>query len=132
MTVGGTGAYSNAGKIVIGMTANSRGTLNITNGGTVITPGVDFGAGSGNLLNFDRDDSYSFTPPINGNGGVSKNGSGTVTLTVNNGYTRGTTVNGGLCVPLVSPTMPTTRSRRTMAALLFLGEAIPLEIMGPM
>lgn len=96
MNVNG-GVYSNAGKILIASTANAIGTLNIRSNGVVITPEVQFGAGIG-LLNFDREDAYTFVAPITGNGRVEKNGTGTVTYTNNNSYTRGTTINGGTLV----------------------------------
>jgi autotransporter-associated beta strand protein len=97
MNVSGTGVYSNAGKIIIASTANANGTLSISNGGVVTAPGIDFGAGTGRVI-FDRSDAYSAIIPMNGQGSVIKNGSGTVTFAVNNGYTRGTTVNQGALI----------------------------------
>ena len=93
MNVNG-GVYSNAGRIVIAASARAVGELNIDDEGVVYTPRVDFGAGNG-LVNFDRTDSYTFVAPITGSGRVEKNGTGTVTFTNNNTYTRGTTVNAG-------------------------------------
>ncbi len=97
MNVSGTGVYSNAGKIIIASTANANGTLSISNGGVVIAPGIDFGAGKGGVV-FDRSDVYTNSIPMNGQGSVTKNGSGTVTFAVNNGYTRGTMVNQGALI----------------------------------
>jgi autotransporter-associated beta strand protein len=96
MNVNG-GVYSNAGRILIASTTNAVGTLNIRSNGVVLAPEVQFGAGNG-LLNFDRDDSYTFVAPITGSGRVTKNGTGTVTLTNNNSYTRGTTISNGTLI----------------------------------
>ena len=97
MNVSSGGVFSNTGKILIGWSANANGTLNIQDAGTVIAPGIDFGPGTGRVV-FERTDSTNFAIPINGNGSVIKNGTGTVTLTVNNGYTKGTTVNAGTLI----------------------------------
>jgi fibronectin-binding autotransporter adhesin len=95
MNVSGTGTLTAAGTVRIGMDSASSGALNILDGGTVNAPRIEFGAGTNNSVNFDRSDSLSFTSPITGAGYVTKTGMGTVTFTQNNGYTLGTTVNGG-------------------------------------
>lgn len=100
MNVSGTGTLTAAGTIRIGIGAASSGALNILDGGTVNAPRIEFGAGTNNSLNFNRSDSLSFTSPITGAGYVTKTGTGTVTFTTNNSYTRGTTVNGGTLVAL--------------------------------
>ena len=100
MNVSGTGTLTAAGTVRIGMGSASSGALNILDGGTVNAPRIEFGSGTNNSVNFDRSDSLSFTSPITGAGYVTKTGTGTVTFTQNNGYTLGTTVNGGTLVAL--------------------------------
>jgi fibronectin-binding autotransporter adhesin len=73
----------------LGWTATGDGTVNINDGGTVNTPGIVFGPGTGRL-NFDRADNYTFSAPISGGAAgrtsLTKNGTGTVTLSGTNTY----------------------------------------------
>jgi autotransporter-associated beta strand protein/T5SS/PEP-CTERM-associated repeat protein len=100
---GGTVNLNSTG-ITLGLTlaeyAGSSGTLNIgrfgTNdaAGTVSTPKIAFGAGTG-TINFHQTNSTTISAPISGNGSVNQLGSGTTTLTGNNTYTGPTTVAAG-------------------------------------
>ena len=87
----------------IGKYAGSSGTLNIgrygTNdeAGTVSTPKIAFGAGTG-TINFNQTNSTTLSGAISGNGTVNQLGSGTTTLTGDNTYTGTTTVAGGTLV----------------------------------
>jgi autotransporter-associated beta strand protein/T5SS/PEP-CTERM-associated repeat protein len=80
--------------------AGSTGTLNIgrfgTNdaAGTVSTPKIAFGAGTG-TINFNQSNSTTISAAISGNGSVNQLGSGTTILTGNNTYTGSTTVENG-------------------------------------
>jgi fibronectin-binding autotransporter adhesin len=100
MNVSNTGTLTAAGTIRICLGADSSGAFNIFFGGTVNAPGIEFGAGTNNSVNFDRSDSLSFTSPITGAGYVTKTGTGTVTFTRDTGYTLGTTVNEGTLIAL--------------------------------
>ena len=99
MTVANGGAVS-AASIWIAAASNSVGTLNIgrfgTNdaAGTISTPTIAFGAGTG-AINFNQSNSTTIAAAISGNGTVNQRGSGTTTLTGNNTYTGATTVSGG-------------------------------------
>ena len=79
---GGTVAASN---IVIAASNGSSGTLNIgrfgTNdtGGTIITPTIAFGAGTG-AINFNQRDAVTITSAISGAGTLNQLGAGTTTL----------------------------------------------------
>ena len=87
----------------IGKYAGSSGTLNIgrygTNeeAGTVSTPKIAFGAGTG-TINFNQSNSTTVSAAISGNGSVNQLGTGTTILSASNSYTGATTVGGGLLV----------------------------------
>ena len=82
--------------------AGAIGTLNIGAGtgqaavapGTLITPTVAFGAGTGIIFFNHTSSNYAFTPAISGAGAVTVE-AGTTILTAANTYTGATTVNGG-------------------------------------
>jgi len=101
MNVGGTGVFNAAANMYIGWTATGDGTLNINDGGTVNTPGIVFGPGTGRL-NFDRADTYTFSAPISGGDAgrtsVTKNGTGTVTLSGTNTYAGATVIEKGTLI----------------------------------
>jgi T5SS/PEP-CTERM-associated repeat protein/autotransporter-associated beta strand protein len=94
---GGTVA---AGDLLIAAEEGSSGTLNIgrfgTNdtAGTIITPTIAFGNGTG-VINFNQSDSTTVTAAISGAGSVNQLGAGTTTLTGANTYSGTTTVNAG-------------------------------------
>lgn len=89
LTLSGTNTYA-------GGTTISAGTLQIGDGGTT-------GSVLGNITNnaaliFNRSDAVTFGNAIGGSGLVSKQGTGTLTLSGTNTYTGGTTVNAGVLV----------------------------------
>ena len=89
LTLSGTNTYA-------GGTTISAGTLQIGDGGTT-------GSVLGNITNnaaliFNRSDAVTFGNTIGGSGLVSKQGTGTLTLSGTNTYTGGTTVNAGVLV----------------------------------
>jgi T5SS/PEP-CTERM-associated repeat protein len=94
---GGTVAASN---IRIGEQTGSSGTLNIgrfgTNdaAGTIITPTIAFGAGTG-TINFNQSDATTMSAVISGAGSLNQLGAGTTTLSASNSYTGATTVASG-------------------------------------
>lgn len=97
---GGTVAAAN---IVIAASNVSSGTLNLgrfgTNdtGGTIITPTITFGAGTG-AINFNQSNSTTLSAAISGNGSVNQRGSGTTTLSASSSYTGATAVSAGQLV----------------------------------
>jgi T5SS/PEP-CTERM-associated repeat protein/autotransporter-associated beta strand protein len=100
LTIADSGVVN--GPIVIAANAGAIGTLNIGAGagsppaapGTLTTPSLAFGAGTG-TLNFNHTSAdYVFAPAISGNGTVNVL-AGTTTLTGANSYTGGTNLNAG-------------------------------------
>lgn len=98
---GGVAASTEPQGITVASQAGSVGTLNIgrfgTNdaAGTVSTPKIGFGAGTG-TINFNQSNTVTLSTVISGNGSVNQLGSGTTTLTGNNiSYTGTTTVSAG-------------------------------------
>jgi T5SS/PEP-CTERM-associated repeat protein/autotransporter-associated beta strand protein len=93
------GTVSAAGVVIA---SSATGTLNIgaASGqtavapGTLTTPTVAFGAGTGSIVFNHTATNYAFDPAISGPGSV-KAEAGTTTLTANNSYTGATTVSGG-------------------------------------
>jgi len=101
LTIADSGIVT-APAVVIATNAGAVGTLNIGAGagnpatapGTLNTPSVAFGAGTG-TLNFNHTSaSYVFAPAITGNGTVNVF-AGTTTLTAANSYSGATNVNAG-------------------------------------
>ena len=84
----------------IATNAVSSGTLNIgrfgTNdtGGTIISPTIAFGAGTG-AINFNQSDAVTITSAISGAGTLNQLGAGTTTLSGANTYSGPTGINGG-------------------------------------
>jgi outer membrane autotransporter protein len=92
-----------AGPVVIATNAGSVGTLNIGAGagnpaaapGTLTTPSLAFGAGTG-TINFNHTSAdYVFAPAISGNGTVNVL-AGTTTVTGANSYSGATNIDGGI------------------------------------
>ncbi|SDN71790.1 autotransporter-associated beta strand repeat-containing protein/T5SS/PEP-CTERM-associated repeat-containing protein, partial [Ensifer sp. YR511] len=89
ITLSGDNTYS-------GGTAISGGTLQIGEGG--ISGSIVGDVASDGTLVFNRSDDVTFGGTISGNGTVSQIGAGTLTLTGNNSYSGGTTINAGTLV----------------------------------
>lgn len=123
VTIAAAGNYLFTGSGAIrggtALTLNGSGTLTLANsnsyvGGTVINSGaLQIGAGgtsgsvSGNItdnstLVFNRSDAVTYGGTIIGPGAVVKQGAGTLTLTVVNPYTGGTTVSNGTLALVIS------------------------------
>jgi len=101
LTIADGGSVS-AGGVMLAQASGSTGTLNIgapagapaVAPGTLDSPSVVFGAGTG-AINFNHTaTNYLFAPAISGSGAVNMI-AGTTTLTGANTYTGGTTINGG-------------------------------------
>jgi T5SS/PEP-CTERM-associated repeat protein/autotransporter-associated beta strand protein len=94
------GGSAVAGAIIVASSGGSSGTLNIgslggsNTAGTILTPTITFGAGSGSI-NFNQVDTATMTNRISGSGSVNQLGSGTTILTASNNYTGTTTVSAG-------------------------------------
>lgn len=98
----GTLAFTKAGPAMLTLTGDnmysggttiSSGTLQLGNGGTL-------GSLAGNVVNngalaFNRSNALFFDGSISGSGSVSQRGSGTTTLTADNTYAGGTTIDAG-------------------------------------
>ncbi|RUL70458.1 hypothetical protein EKH80_20570 [Dyella choica] len=104
--VGGSGALTKSGLGSLILTGNnsygggttiSAGSLQIGNGGT--TGAVTGDVVDNGMLIFDRSDAVSFSGKISGGGSLTKQGSGTLTLTGTNSYAGATIISaGGLIV----------------------------------
>ncbi|WP_441241336.1 autotransporter domain-containing protein [Tardiphaga sp. 768_D3_N2_1] len=102
LTIANGGAVSTASGMQIAALAGSTGTLNIgaASGqaaaapGTLTTPSVAFGAGTGRIVFNHTASNYNFAPIISGAGAVTVE-NGTTILTATNTYSGATTVNGG-------------------------------------
>jgi len=100
--ISGNGTFEQAGTGTLALTGNntysgltkvSSGTLKIGNGGTTGSVAGDIQNNS--ELSFDRSDNFTFSNLISGSGRLTKDGTGTMTLTAANTYTGGTAVAGG-------------------------------------
>lgn len=102
LTVADSGTVA-ATSIAIASSNGSSGTLNIgrfgTNdaAGTIITPTIAFGSGTG-AINFNQSNSTTVSAAISGSGTINQLGSGTTTLSVSSSYTGATAVSGGQLV----------------------------------
>ncbi|WP_249150465.1 autotransporter domain-containing protein [Bradyrhizobium sp. JYMT SZCCT0180] len=102
LTIANGGAVSTTSGMQIANFAGSTGTLNIgaASGqaaaapGTLTTPSVTFGAGTGRIVFNHTASNYSFAPIISGVGSVTVE-NGTTILTATSTYSGPTTVNGG-------------------------------------
>ncbi len=103
-----TNNSANPQTVNIPIVMGSAQTFNAAGAGTLTVGGaVDNG---GNLLTDDGANNSSFTGAISGGGGITKTGSGTMTLAGNNSYGGATTVSvgtlavsGGSAIPDTSP-----------------------------
>ncbi|UFS78561.1 autotransporter domain-containing protein [Tardiphaga sp. 37S4] len=102
LTIANGGTVSAAAGMTIANFAGSTGTLNIgaASGlaaaapGTLTTPSVAFGGGTGHIVFNHTASNYNFAPVISGAGAVTVE-NGTTILTATNTYSGATTVNGG-------------------------------------
>jgi T5SS/PEP-CTERM-associated repeat protein len=102
LTIANGGAVSTASGMQIAALAGSTGTLNIgaASGlaaaapGTLTTPSVAFGGGTGRIVFNHTASNYNFAPIISGAGAVTVE-NGTTILAATNTYSGATTVNGG-------------------------------------
>lgn len=104
--ISGSGNLSQSGSGMLTLTADntysgtttvSNGTLQVGDGGTTGSLGTGAIINHGSLI-FNRSNGLNLTTGINGTGSLTKSGSGTLTLTVGNGYTGSTNVDGGTLV----------------------------------
>lgn len=103
LTIANGGAVSPASGMQIARQAGSTGTLNIGAAagqtaaapGTLTTPSIAFGAGTGRIVFNHTASNYNFAPTISGAGSVTVE-NGTTMLTATNTYSGPTTVNGGV------------------------------------
>jgi autotransporter-associated beta strand protein len=77
-----------------GLTTINNGILQVGNGGSTGTMG-NGGAQDNTALVFNRSGTVTVFGPINGNGTVTQNGTGTVILANDNGFSGGLTINSG-------------------------------------
>jgi autotransporter-associated beta strand protein len=107
--ISGTGALVQSGSGTLkltgansytGGTTISTGAFQVGNGGT--TGSVTGNVTDNGILAFDRSDSVTFGGVIRGKGGLVELGGGTLTLTGNNTYSGGTTINAGTLVAAAS------------------------------
>ncbi|MGY3365813.1 autotransporter-associated beta strand protein [Bradyrhizobium sp. GM2.4] len=118
LTLSGTNTYA-------GGTTISAGTLQIGDGGTT-------GSVLGNITNnaaliFNRSDAVTFGSAIGGSGLVSKQGTGTLTLSGTNTYTGGTTVNAGELVvngSIASSVLTAVSSGATLSGVGTVGNTV--------
>lgn len=97
-----SGGTLTATSVTIATIAGSTGTLNIGSAlgqaaaapGTLVTPTIAFGAGTGQIVFNHTSSNYTFAPALSGAGSVVV-AAGTTILSANNTYTGTTTVNGG-------------------------------------
>jgi T5SS/PEP-CTERM-associated repeat protein len=102
LTIANGGAVSTASGMQIAALAGSTGTLNIgaASGlaaaapGTLTTPSITFGGGTGRIVFNHTASNYNFAPIISGAGAVTVE-NGTTILAATNTYSGATTVNGG-------------------------------------
>ncbi|MCU0791688.1 MAG: autotransporter-associated beta strand repeat-containing protein [Opitutaceae bacterium] len=103
----GRGRLTKAGSGTLSLTATNTytqnttvtgGTLQLGNGGTTGSITGTVAVSSGASLAFNRSNNVTFAGVISGAGSVVKNGSGNLTLTGDNTYSGGTTVNAGTLI----------------------------------
>jgi len=104
LTISGSGSVSASSGVIIANNGTSKGTLNFgaaagssaTTAGTLTTPSISFGAGTGGIL-FNTTSNVALSSVISGNGTVTldSHNTGTATLSGANTYSGATTVNGG-------------------------------------
>jgi T5SS/PEP-CTERM-associated repeat protein/autotransporter-associated beta strand protein len=117
LTISNGGIVSASNQVAIAVFAGSTGTLNIGAAagqpaaapGTLNTPQVQFGTGTGTIVFNHTSSNYTFAPEIGGHGAVNVL-AGTTILTANNSYTGPTVISGGALVVDGSITSATTVS----------------------
>jgi len=100
---GGTLTKDGAGKLLVSANSTFTGGTTINNGSVQVGNGGTSGTlGSGTITNntntdlvFNRSDAFTIGNTINGSGGLQQVGSGSVSLTGNNGYTGDTVITSG-------------------------------------
>jgi len=85
-----TGANTYSGNTII-----SAGTLQVGSGSTTGTLGSTGAILNNGILSINRSDAFTISAPIAGTGSVTKLAAGALTLSGNNSYSGGTTLNGG-------------------------------------
>lgn len=95
---------SGAGALILNSAATHTGGTEVVSGSLQIGAGGTAGSIVGDILNngnvaFDRSDAVTFSNLISGNGSLTKQGTGTLTLTTTQAYGGVTNVNGGILRP---------------------------------
>ncbi len=106
-----------------GVTYINAGTLQVGNGGTVGSISTSTGVTNRGTLVFKHSDNISFGLPIAGSGGLSQLGTGSLTLTANNGFSGATYINAGSTLQLgtggTAGTLGTTASIADNGSLIY-------------
>jgi len=103
LTVANGGTVQALGGIIIASDVGSAGTLNIGSlggndtAGTISTPTITFGLGTG-TINFNQADTANITNPISGSGSINQLGAGTTKLSASNSFVGSTVVSAGTLI----------------------------------
>ena len=103
LTVANGGTVQALGGIIIASDVGSAGTLNIGSlggndtAGTISTPTITFGLGTG-TINFNQVDTANITNPISGSGSINQLGAGTTKLSASNSFVGSTVVSAGTLI----------------------------------
>ena len=101
-----------ASRIDIAYDTGSVGVLNIGSyggtdtAGTLTTPSIVFGSGSG-TINLNQVNEFTLGADISGPGSLNQFGTGTTTISGNNSYTGGTTINAGRVITTANTALGT-------------------------
>jgi autotransporter-associated beta strand protein len=100
LTISGSGTLGNTGNplAVNGASLNLGGTTQTVGATTISGGSITNGTLRPSSLTYDGTAATTISAAISGSGGVSKNGTGTLTLTGNNSHTGGTTLSAGTLV----------------------------------
>ncbi|MQR01648.1 autotransporter-associated beta strand repeat-containing protein [Glaciimonas soli] len=102
-TISGTGSLTQSGSgttvlahnnTYTGATTIDAGTLQLGDGGT--SGSVTGNIANNGTLSLDRSDNFTFSNAVSGNGSLTQAGTGTSTITADNTYTGGTSLNAGI------------------------------------